>query len=103
QHDGGVVQLAQREFRHPEQIVPPLAVMDASFVTIVPPRLSHDCRHDPGGDLLDVWQLRLRWMCHRVDDEPGKIGVGYERARRVENCDDPVLTGALRLDEIAEG
>ena len=60
-------------------------------------------RHDPGVDILDVWQLRLRWMCHRIDNEPCKIGVGYQRAGVVENQDDPVLSRPLRLDEIAKG
>src|SRR5450631_976050 len=60
-------------------------------------------RHDPGVDILDVWQLRLRWMCHRIDNEPCKIRVGYQRAGLVENQDDPVLSRPLRLDEIAEG
>ena len=42
-------------------------------------------------------------MCHRFYNELCKIGVGYERARRVENQDDTVLPRPLRLDEIAEG
>ena len=41
-------------------------------------------------------------MRHRIDDELRKIGMGYKRAGRVENQDDPVLSGPLRLDEIAE-
>jgi hypothetical protein len=42
-------------------------------------------------------------MGHRIDDELRKIGVSYKRAGRVEDQDDPVLSGPLRLDEIAEG
>lgn len=42
-------------------------------------------------------------MCHRVDNEAGKIRMGDESASRVEYRDDPVLSGALRLDELAEG
>ena len=99
----GVVLLAQSEFRHPEQIVPPLIVTDTSIVMVATMRPSQGCRHDPGVDLLDVRQLRLGWMCHRIDNELCKIGVGYKRASRVENQDDPVLSRPLRLDEIAEG
>ena len=42
-------------------------------------------------------------MCHRIDNKLRKIGVSYERAGRVEDQDDPLLSGPLLLDEIAEG
>ena len=103
QQNVGVVLLAQSEFCHPEQIVPPLVVADASFIAVATKRRSQGCRHDPGVDLLDVWQLSLGWMCHRIDNELRKIGMGYERTHRVENQDDTVLPRSLRLDEIAEG
>jgi hypothetical protein len=99
----GVVLLTQSEFRHPEQIVPPVVVTDTSVVVVATIRPSQDCGHHAGVDLLDVRQLRLGWMCHRIDNELRKIGVGYKRAGRVEDQNDTVLTKPLRLDEIAEG
>ncbi len=38
-------------------------------------------------------------MCHRIDNELRKIGMGYQRTHRVENQDDTVLPRSLRLDE----
>ena len=83
--------------------MPPLVVTDTSVVVVATLRPSQDCRHDPGVDLLDVWQLRLGWMCHHIGNELCQIGVGYKRAIRVENHDDSMLSRALRLDKIAEG
>src|SRR5258708_14773050 len=65
-------------------------------------RPSKHSRYEPRVDLFDVGQLRLGWMCHRAGKELCKIGVGDERAGRVENQDDTVLSRPLRLDEIAE-
>jgi hypothetical protein len=41
-------------------------------------------------------------FCHRIPNELRKVGVGDERAGRVENRDNSMFARPLRLNEIVE-
>src|SRR5580693_4462134 len=70
------------------------------MVTAVPS--PHYCADPPAADLPDLGKLRVGGMRHRVVHEPRKVGMRDQRTERVEDYGRSMLSGALRVDQIAE-
>jgi hypothetical protein len=60
------------------------------------------CADRPIPDFLDLGELGAGGMRHRVVDEPRKVGMRDQHAERVEDYGRSMLSGSLRVDEIAE-
>jgi len=102
QQYAGIVVLTKRKFRQTKQVVPPFCVLDISFVAVAAAPTLPDSHGYHGLDVADVWQAPTGRICQRFPNELREVGVGNERAGRVENQDDSMLTRPLRLDEFVE-
>ncbi len=69
------------------------------LAAIPPP---HDCADQPGPDFPNFGELRMRGMRPRILHEPGEVWVRDKYAERVEDDGCSVLSGALRVDQLAE-
>jgi hypothetical protein len=84
------------------EVVSSIFALHATFkpLAAIPP--PHDCADQPGPDFPNFGELRMRGMRPRILHEPGEVWVRDKYAERIEDDGCSVLSGALRVDQLAE-
>src|SRR6266481_3895530 len=82
--------------------ISPIFVTNAAFIPATAIPSPHYCADQPAADFPDLGELRVGGMRACVFDEPRKVGMGDQHAERVEDYRCPILSGSLRVDQIAE-
>ena len=76
--------------------------MNGSIIMVAAVPSPHYRADPPAADLPDLGELRVGGMRHRVVHEPREVGMRDEHTERVEDYGRSMLSGALRVDQIAE-
>src|SRR2546423_1032813 len=81
---------------------PAIFVANATLRAVAAIPSPHSCADQPALDIPDLGDLGVRGMRHRVADQPGELGMRDQHTERVEDYGRSVLSGASRVDKIAE-
>src|SRR5262249_30657899 len=87
---------------HTKKVISSVLATDVSLVAVTAvPSLDYGTGH-PAADFADRGELRAGGICSHVFDKPRKLGMRYEDTKRVKDYRCSMLSGPLRVDQIAE-
>ena len=98
----GLTLFAQVEFAKAELELVSTGILNAAFIAAGVIPTPNDGAHQTTLNRSDIGDLRLARMCKRSLSEARILGMRNKRTRGIKDYRGPMLSGPLRLNELAE-